>query len=198
MIMITVGAAKEKMFVYRDIFYQRSKLFRTTLGQELRTNNIHLPQADLKTCHVYIAWVYGERKKSVSAICAEMRGGQDLDWIQLWLSGAVFGENEFINHVMDDIVDFKDTQRALIGAKSLRLGVKGSAPGTGLRRWIIDHIAALAAPEEMKCLTSWLPADVQARILERSTGILGFSQAKSVPSLRNKCWYHEHAPGEPN
>jgi hypothetical protein len=70
---------------------------------------------------------------------------------------------------------------------------------SGLHKWAVDHIAALANAEELEVLKKGkIEEAVLLEVMKRMSTLRDshMSPQKRAPSFADRCKYHEHADGD--
>ena len=157
---------------------------------------------------VYVAWLYSDQSSSDTAGVrstdpSKMKGlasimskapapyGPMDCMISLWLLGVLLDDVRFTNQVMDQILAYRVHHVHLISMAGMQNIVKEAKPDSGLRRWLVDHIAAVASPAKYDELEASLPADVRSAVLKRSLAMRGRSAQESTPTMLKKADYYQ-------
>ena len=201
---ISLSAGKGTPFtVHEDLICRHSQLVNSVLSKTPDEKTIQLEYIPAGDMQFYIDWLYTKKPdlasqiKTYIEVCnanfssrlvQELRVSNVM--CNLWITGDGLKDSGFKNHVINCLQAQRVLQTTTIPKKSIENIVKKTKPGSGLRRWLVDHLVGLS-PADLELLGPLLSETVVRELLKKY--VEGVDEGGLVTHW---CKYHEHAEGE--
>jgi hypothetical protein len=112
--------------------------------------------------------------------------------VQAWILGDFITDVEFENKAMDGILSSASISRELMPGAELRSIFAHTRRNSGLQRWAVDHIAALATTQTIDKLKDQLFQDDMAEVMKRMVALRDRgSPQNGVPTDLERAKYHD-------
>ena len=144
-------------------------------------------------------WLYAQKKLKPSTF-AKAEGlafgipVQQADILcPLWLLGEYIRSDQYKIQVMEELLQDKTTRDRAVCAVTVDRVIRHTRPGSGLRNWLMDHLAAFLSEKQLDGVLQILPDEMIRPLLRKCVAIRGGRRANFD---NDKCFYHDHVGTE--
>lgn len=168
--------------VHESLLVSSSEFFKTGLSagwEEKRFKVVHLSCYKPVHFQIYLDWLYAREQVNLVNLVTEnlsdseipTPGEEDL-WVidqlcELWILGDYLLDNEFKNAVIKSILCLGVTTSQMILPDTVARIVDRTLTDSGLYRWLLDHLASVLTPNDLKKIEHILPQSVLLPLLKR-------------------------------
>ncbi|KAK4495380.1 hypothetical protein PRZ48_013711 [Zasmidium cellare] len=192
----------EEFTIHTASVCTRSSFFKAACSKEwieARERIVRLPEADSEAFEVFVHWIYTE-KLDFSTMTEPGNvnySPSHLNLGKVWALAHYLGCTELRNLVIDEFLNKWARLDSHVHPSSLKRIWEMTPPGSTIRQLLLDYTVNRKRREEEPSGAEGFPAEIVSEAARRWMFISKEGARRLVPTLEDRCNYHEHGEGEP-